>query len=217
LDDVEVAFLRAYGKRAITAKDLVTLKNSFETLLIPMAHRAGAVPAKVGFDALVALYRPDDPDFGTHSASSAQSIATDNLITAAAWLSFANGLRVEIKPAETGPDDLDWREVAGGAASLATHTYGYLSALIDTRNDTSRKGANGRWLIGATVREKVRKEAAQFRGKGSKGRAAEAIAEIVGKSPDQVRRMLTGMLPGDAWETEEHDDKSTDMTNRIDG
>jgi hypothetical protein len=60
------------------------------------------------------------------------------------------------------------------------------------------RAANGRRLIGATSREKVRTAAQKFKHL-SKESAAPNIADSVGLSAGTVRRYLSELFPGDKW------------------
>ena len=71
----------------------------------------------------------------------------------------------------------------------------------------SGRAANGRRLIGATTRNRVRAEAAK-RMHLTKGAAAYEIGSAINLSPDRVRKLLSELFPGDSWVT------SPDLTSR---
>ena len=72
---------------------------------------------------------------------------------------------------------------------------------------SSRRAANGRRLIGATTRDRVRAEAEKHKHL-TKGAAAYAIGTAINLSPDRVRKLLSELFPGDSWVA------STDLTGR---
>jgi len=81
------------------------------------------------------------------------------------------------------------------------------TALQDERDAQVRRAAQGRRLIGASTRERVRAAAEQHRHL-TKGEAAFEIAEEIAMSPDRVRKLLSEIFPGPEWV------KSADMTSR---
>lgn len=71
----------------------------------------------------------------------------------------------------------------------------------------ARRATNGRRLIGATTRERVRTEA-EKRMHLTKGAAAYEIGTAINLSPDRVRRLLSELYPGKSWAA------SPDLTSR---
>ncbi len=65
-----------------------------------------------------------------------------------------------------------------------------------------KRAANGRRLIGATTREKVRLEAIKHRHK-SKEQAAADMAANVNLSIGHIKRLLSDLFPGDSWRTDD--------------
>jgi hypothetical protein len=218
----EVAFLRGASPHAITAIDVSRIRKEVESFLIPLARIARVVAPSQGFNELVQLYRPEDPSFGTHPSSQAKEFALDSLTTAAAWIALAEKLQrgeIAFEPSdeyELEKDEPDWKVVTSAAAGLTAHTFGYLSALVDSRNDIARRGSDGRRLIGATTRERVRNAAADHRGKLTKDAASVLISDLIGKSIGHVRRVLTKEFPGDSWGNPESD-TSTDLSGQDHG
>lgn len=68
----------------------------------------------------------------------------------------------------------------------------------ELHSKNQRRATDGRRLIGATSRDKVRKASSDFRHL-SKESAAPLIAEVVRLSPATVRRYLSEMYPSDKW------------------
>lgn len=72
------------------------------------------------------------------------------------------------------------------------------TTLQDERAEQARRATNGRRLIGASTRERVR-VAAEHHRHLKKGDAAFEIAPKVGLSHDRVRKLLSELFPGDSW------------------
>ncbi len=83
---------------------------------------------------------------------------------------------------------------------------GYMQALQDSKQATSRRGAAGRRLIGATTRERTREEAVKIREKISRSEAAQRIADSIGKDRGTVLRLLSKMFRGQQWEERNRDE-----------
>ena len=79
-----------------------------------------------------------------------------------------------------------------------TMRFKYIEEKVN--NKKVLNATNGRRLIGATTRERVKKEAEAFR-QMSKGDAAYEIAKIIGKDSGHVKRYLSELFPGDKWKT----------------
>jgi hypothetical protein len=109
-----------------------------------------------------------------------------------------------------------WASILQDAAQWIPYAYGYLCALADAREEVVRQGANGRRLIGATTRERIRQAAEPHRGNISREVAAPLIAEEVGKSAATVRRMLSELYPGSNW-VGRKSNESTDESRQIPG
>lgn len=99
-------------------------------------------------------------------------------------------------------------QISNGVAAKVKYVSGYLRAMLDMRAANSRRGANGRRLIGTTTREKARAAAEQFRGKHSRESAAPMVAELIGKSPATVRKLLSELFPGEAWRDQDCDESA---------
>jgi hypothetical protein len=218
MDDA-IGFVRASEAGVITPEDLARLRRLFDSNLIPMARAAQVVGPGTSFESLVARYSPEDPMFGVKDESTAREIAEHKLVTSAAWLQLATRLQAAPRASrEVNPDRLNWQEVAYPAISLISHLFGYLSALLDSRMDTGRRATDGRRLIGATTREKVRKEAARYLGTGkAKEEVAALIAPLLGKSFGHVLKRLYEEFPGEKWKGAPSPDASIDTAGCNDG
>lgn len=218
--DGALGFVGSSHSGVITPEDLARIWGLFDSHLIPLAIATGVIDSGVSFADLVARYRLSDPDFGTFAHSSAKEIAADNLVTAAAWIHFAVRMSEGTYYADSiGVEDrLEWVELAHPAASMTAHTFGYLRALMDSRMDSGRRATNGRRLLGATTRERVRKAAMRHLGTGrSKEEVAALIATSVGKSFGHVLKTLIKEFPGDKWNRPPGPDASVDMAGRDGG
>lgn len=96
------------------------------------------------------------------------------------------------------------------ATEEIARSHAYMTAMTHARDEHVRRGADGRRLIGATARERVRKAAQRHQGKVTREAAAIEIAEEVGRSPATVRRMLTSLFPGARWSAPGTDEGPTD-------
>ena len=96
------------------------------------------------------------------------------------------------------------------ASEYARHFInGYLDAVLlgcelekkINNQKRSQKATNGRRLLGAATRERVKKEAEKIRFTTTKSVAANIIGDIVSKDRGTIARYLTEMFPGDKWKS----------------
>lgn len=93
-----------------------------------------------------------------------------------------------------------WVELSTNSFAIA-YRLGAANCSRELIQANVKRAANGRRLIGATTREKVRLEAIKHRHK-SKEQAAADMAEDVNLSIGHVKRLLSDLFPGDSWKTD---------------
>lgn len=93
---------------------------------------------------------------------------------------------------------INWVEKSSNAYAVA-YRLGKTHAAVEINVNNAKRATNGRRLIGATSREKVRLEAANQMHL-SKERAAAAMASIVNLDPGTIRRYLSELFPGNTWQ-----------------
>ena len=71
-------------------------------------------------------------------------------------------------------------------------------ALEKQKNDTVKRAANGRRLIGKASRAKVKQAASDYQ-HSFKDRAAAEMANLVNLEPGTIRRYLSELFPGKNW------------------
>ncbi|MCR6480582.1 hypothetical protein NU688_30820 [Variovorax sp. ZS18.2.2] len=92
---------------------------------------------------------------------------------------------------------LRMQEIVGLLQGLV-EGFGLNEKLSEARLEGARRAAQGRRLIGASTRERVRLEAEKHKHL-TKGAAALAISERVQLSVDRVRRLLSELYPRGDW------------------
>lgn len=182
--------------------DVRVLRQEFDERLIPLARRCGVIRPSEGRKELRQAWYRGAPSEG--AALHPREVAAYNLGMVEVYLTLARSLSVEGH--ETLDDDApDPDSLVHDAALWIPHLHGYLTALLDLKAENVRRGANGRRLIGATSRERVRSAALPHRGLMSRDEAAFRISPLVGKSPATIRKMLSALFPGKRWDEPEAD------------
>ena len=190
-----------------SASDRAKVRAEVEEVLLPMARELRLVGQADGVDHLSSmlfnLNRARFASEGDVPADNPGDWALFQLCTVSLGVVF---IEVAYNKNPEGNGYLD--QMFHFVVVKVHYVRGYLRAMLDTRAANSRRGANGRRLIGATTREKARTAAEQFRGKHSRESAAPMVAELIGKSPAHVRKLLSELFPGDAWRADECDESA---------
>lgn len=200
----------------VDSTDLGALLELIRDVLFPLAQAAGVLGKSDSFEALCRRIdaRQLSPLWeSTRGPRSAKEQGLMKLELALLLWRLANIDPSTIDPALIASAPAGWMEsipadptpVSTSVHHCIIETAGFLRALDHVREDTVRRGANGRRLIGAASREKVRKEAQERRGRMSKERAAGEIGGLVSLSPATVRRLLSQIHPGDDWDSPKMD------------
>jgi hypothetical protein len=125
----------------------------------------------------------------------------DSVRSWALWLFFGSvALIYKVKEPAAESDDAEQLIDARMASTWCAHCQGFLMGMRESSLEAIRRGAAGRRLIGASTREKIRREALKLTPPGlSKEKAAFQIADSVQLSSGTVRRLLSELFPGSSW------------------
>ncbi|MDE2396268.1 MAG: hypothetical protein KGM91_12595 [Burkholderiales bacterium] len=185
---------RAFAYEAVLPISIAEAKAAIKTTLIPLAHETRVIKKSDGPQELLERFwelREDDLE-----PQEPKEIAAMNVITTVGLIQLASNLFRMDKNSE-------WGKLLVESGRLTNHVYGYLCALRDVQRATVRRGANGRKLIGATTRSRIRTAAHEVLSGNpelSKDQAASLIGNRVGKAPSTVRGLLSKIFSADEWE-----------------
>lgn len=190
------------GFKIVGPGDLEAIQAEFEEVLLPHAKAAKIYPIDETPQSIIQAGQGRLRRGVTTEDDSPIGIARGMVDLIAGLIVIAKGrLKIEevAKSCSQEIKDLDWAQVTQQAGGLMTHTYGYISAILDMNSASTVAAIKGRKAIGSRTREKVRAAALLVTRKISRDQAAPLIAAEAGISEGRARKLLSEEFRGEKW------------------